>query len=98
VKRKPRGDAPHTSSLVARVSPTAEPSGTPSAAPSATLDRDSARAEDAAYLAVVSLLRRERYAEARVQAKAYLLRFPNGFRRVEMLNVATSSEGDSNSR
>jgi len=66
----------------------------PAPAPSSALDRDSTHAEDAAYLAVVALLRRERYAEARLQAKAYLMRFPNGFRRVEMLNVATSAKSD----
>lgn len=46
------------------------------------------RVEDAAYLAVLSALREQRFAEARARAKAYLLDFPSGFRRLEVLNVA----------
>jgi hypothetical protein len=37
----------------------------------------------------VDLLRQGKAAEARARAKAYLLRFPSGFRRVEVLNIAT---------
>jgi FecR protein len=51
----------------------------------------SAKAEDAAYLRIVELLGQARYAQARGQARAYLLRFPNGFRRIEVLNIATRS-------
>jgi len=72
----------------------AAPASATVTAPSATAEVDSTRAEDSAYLAVVSLLRKGRYSEARAQAKAYLLRFPSGFRRVEMLNVATSTDGN----
>ena len=67
----------------------------PSAVPSAPLieaDSDTTGAEDTAYLSIVSALHQQRYAEARSQAKAYLLQFPNGFRRVEVLNVATSGD------
>lgn len=46
--------------------------------------------EDAAYLRVVDLVRAHRLDEARVAAKDYLLRFPEGFRREEVLSVATS--------
>ena len=59
-------------------------------APTSTLPPlQSANAEDEAYLHIVDLLRQDKPAEARAQAKAYLLRFPNGFRRVEVLNIAT---------
>ena len=47
------------------------------------------KAEDDAYLHIVDLLQRGRTEEARTAAKDYLLRFPNGFRRVEVLNIAT---------
>lgn len=52
-------------------------------------------AEDQAYLQVVTLARAGKAPEARVLARDYLLRFPNGFRRVEMLDIAT---GPSESR
>lgn len=74
--------------------PAKAPSPTPEPKPSAAPDSESTRAEDTAYLGVVSLLRQGRDAEARQQAKAYLLRFPSGFRRVEMLNVATRSDNE----
>ena len=67
-------------------------SSVPRLTPPKVLDRDTAQDEDAAYLAVIALLNQQRYVEARRQARAYLLRFPNGFRRIEVLNVATSSE------
>jgi hypothetical protein len=50
-----------------------------------------AREEDQAYLHIVSLLNAHRLTEARAAAKDYLLRFPNGFRREEVLGVATSA-------
>ncbi|HTQ04754.1 MAG TPA: hypothetical protein VMI54_12900 [Polyangiaceae bacterium] len=46
-------------------------------------------AEDDAYLHVVELVREGRVEDARAAAKSYLLRFPNGFRRVEVLDIAT---------
>lgn len=45
-------------------------------------------AEDAAYLRVLALLREGRGEEARVAAAGYLTAFPNGFRRVEMHQIA----------
>jgi len=48
-----------------------------------------AREEDEAYLHIVSLARAHQLNEARAAAKDYLLRFPNGFRREEVLGVAT---------
>jgi hypothetical protein len=47
------------------------------------------KAEDDAYLRVVNLLDAGRVDLARDAAKDYLLRFPNGFRRLEVLNIAT---------
>ena len=79
--------APATTAATSLAKPAAS-----AAAASSGLATDSARAEDAAYLKIVALLRQERYPEARAQAKAYLLRFPNGFRRIEVLNVATSPD------
>jgi ferric-dicitrate binding protein FerR (iron transport regulator) len=55
----------------------------------ASVERAAKRAEDAAYMSILSLLRGQQFAAAREQAKRYLLDFPNGFRRVEVLNVAT---------
>ena len=45
-------------------------------------------AEDDAYLQILKSLNRQSYVEVRALAKDYLLRFPNGFRRVEVLNIA----------
>ena len=53
-----------------------------------TQNSGSDEAEDEAYLQILKTLNRERYDEARAEAKDYLLRFPNGFRRVEVLNIA----------
>ena len=53
------------------------------------VDESSSKAEDDAYLYIVELLRQGKDNEARARAKSYLLRFPNGFRRVEVLNIAT---------
>lgn len=63
-------------------------SAAPSATPSTEPDTASS-AEDDAYLAIIDALRRGKNAEAHARAKSYLLRFPNGFRRVEVLNIAT---------
>lgn len=57
---------------------------------SAESDLEAARAEDLAYLRVVSLLRFGKAAEGRAAARDYLLRFPAGFRRREVLDVATA--------
>jgi hypothetical protein len=54
---------------------------------------ESVEAEDAYYLRIIELLKRGEYAEARRDAKTYLLVFPNGFRRLEVLNIATRSLG-----
>jgi hypothetical protein len=45
-------------------------------------------AEDAAYLEVIRLVRESRSNEARLAARAYLRRFPNGFRREELGIIA----------
>ena len=52
---------------------------------------DLTRAEDDTYLRIVQLQKEGHYAESRQLAKSYLLRFPNGLRRVEVLNLATQS-------
>jgi FecR protein len=44
--------------------------------------------EDAAYLRTITLLREGRNDEAKVAAKDYLKRFPDGFRREEMAKIA----------
>jgi ferric-dicitrate binding protein FerR (iron transport regulator) len=54
----------------------------------------STKAEDDAYLHIVDLLREAKDAEARARAKDYLLRFPTGFRRIEVLNIATRGARD----
>lgn len=59
------------------------------AAPPSSSDVAGARAEDDAYLHLIELVRQGRGEEARTAAKDYLLRFPNGFRRIEVLNIAT---------
>jgi len=48
-----------------------------------------AREEDEAYLHIVALARAHQLSEARAAAKDYLRSFPNGFRREEVLGVAT---------
>jgi ferric-dicitrate binding protein FerR (iron transport regulator) len=72
-----------------------ESARTPGGLADAPPDAERAKAEDDAYLQIVDLLRQGQYADARAEAKSYLLRFPNGFRRVEVLNVATRSAGES---
>jgi len=57
-------------------------------------DALSAKAEDDAYLQIVDLLKQSKYTQARSEAKRYLLRFPNGFRRIEVLNIATHAVDD----
>lgn len=44
--------------------------------------------EDMAYLHILSLIRENRREEARVASQEYLRRFPNGFRRVEIEQLA----------
>jgi hypothetical protein len=62
---------------------------TPLAAEEAALAARQAREEDEAYLHIVALARAHQPTEARAAAKDYLRRFPNGFRREEVLGVAT---------
>ncbi|MEO7032652.1 MAG: FecR domain-containing protein [Polyangiaceae bacterium] len=57
----------------------------------------SRKAEDDAYLHIVDLLREAKDSEAQAQAKVYLLRFPKGFRRIEVLNIATRGVHDAGS-
>jgi ferric-dicitrate binding protein FerR (iron transport regulator) len=71
-----------------RASSTIEPNA------SAVVSAQSTKAEDDAYLHIVDLLRAGKDAEARAQAKDYLLRFPSGFRRIEVLNIATRGARD----
>ena len=66
----------------------------PAQAENSAIDTQSAKAEDDSYLRIVDSLERSKYAEARVLAKNYLLRFPNGFRRVEVLNIATGGASE----
>jgi TolA-binding protein len=47
-------------------------------------------AEDRAYLQIIDLLRTGKASEAREAARDYLRRFPEGFRRVEVGEVAGS--------
>lgn len=61
---------------------TAASSGKPPRDPSAA-----SSAEDDAYLHIVDLLRSGHSAQAKAQAKRYLARFPNGFRRPEVERV-----------
>jgi hypothetical protein len=49
------------------------------------------KAEDRAYLTIVTLLNQQSYDAAQSAAKEYLLQFPNGFRRFEVLNVVVRS-------
>jgi hypothetical protein len=65
------------------------------AKPKASSDGES-DAEDQAYLQVVHLLQSGESGKARLLARDYLIKFPNGFRRVEMLNVATGSVSEPN--
>ncbi|HEX7451455.1 MAG TPA: FecR domain-containing protein, partial [Polyangiaceae bacterium] len=78
----------------ARVSAAPEATATPQAMAPSAADSQSTRAEDDAYLRIVDLLRKAKDSEAQAQAKGYLLRFPNGFRRIEVLNIATRSARD----
>ena len=61
----------------------------PRPADSASTVRADTAAEDAAYLQVIALLRAGKQDEARAAARSYLERFPNGFRRDEMIRVAS---------
>jgi FecR-like protein len=62
---------------------------TPEPLETAADDAQAARAEDAAYVHIIELLAQAKSEEARAESKSYLLRFPSGFRRVEVLNIAT---------
>ena len=50
-------------------------------------------AEDDAYLQILKSLNGQSYVEVCALAKDYLLRFPSGFRRVEVLNIAMRRSG-----
>ncbi len=78
----------HAGSALNSAAPAAKPS---SGAPvvSSKPDAGSEQAEDDAYLHIVALLRAGKQDDARAEAKRYLLLFPNGFRRVEVLNIVT---------
>jgi outer membrane protein assembly factor BamD (BamD/ComL family) len=52
---------------------------------------DDARAEDAAFLSIVALVRAGRSAEAAAAARRYLARFPTGFRRAEVATIASGN-------
>jgi len=78
----------------ARASAAPEATTMPQALAPSAVDSQSTKAEDDAYLQIVDLLREAKDSEARAQAKGYLLRFPNGFRRIEVLNIATRSAHD----
>jgi TolA-binding protein len=52
-----------------------------------------ARAEDAAYIAVIALQRAGRKDDAAAAAKRYLRDFPNGYRRAEVQAIALKSPG-----
>jgi len=49
------------------------------------------RAEDAVFLVVIALRRAGRHDEAVAAAKAYLLKFPDGFRRAEAAAIASDT-------
>jgi hypothetical protein len=77
-----------SSAPVARVAATDAAPGAPPVRPTesaAPTDRD---AEDDAYMRVVALVREGRAEEARVAARDYLRRFPDGFRRIEVARLA----------
>jgi hypothetical protein len=80
---------PHPSSSTEAHSAIAAPKPSSEAPPKSAAPTESANAEDDAYLHIVELLRQGKSGDARSEAKSYLLRFPNGFRRVEVLNIAT---------
>ncbi|MET0790540.1 MAG: FecR domain-containing protein [Polyangiaceae bacterium] len=83
----PKPPEPPLLTPAARAAPARQkPALLPSAAvqtPSASADT----AEDDAYLHIVDLLRNGHSAEAKVQARGYLARFPSGFRRPEVERV-----------
>jgi len=71
--------------------PTASPSSHPPPMSSDPTTQDEAIEEDGAYLQIVALVREGRSEEARLAAKEYLRRFPNGFRRPEVEKIAAAS-------
>lgn len=67
------------------------PSSTPSSgapAGAAATPSDEGNTEDLAYLRVLALVREGRRDEARLAAREYLQKYPNGLRRVEVAEVA----------
>ncbi len=87
------GTRPRASATAEKGSPFSAPlaNGQPQPRPENT---GSDGAEDDAYLAILESLKRDNYAGARAGAKDYLLRFPNGFRRIEVLNIAMRGTAD----
>jgi hypothetical protein len=83
---------PQVRSSAALEAPAAPAPSTQDSRPAPTAQ--ATKAEDDAYLHIVDLLREAKDGEARAQAKDYLLRFPNGFRRIEVLNIATRGARD----
>jgi hypothetical protein len=59
------------------------------AAATSPVEIDAGNAEDSAYVEVLDLLRAGKISAARAAARDYLQRFPNGFRRIEIMDVAT---------
>lgn len=85
---RPRSVTPHRAPVQQR--PASANSGPEPEAEAATKKAvPSSRDEDAAYLEIVKLLGEGQGERARSAAKQYLLRFPSGFRREEVLNVVT---------
>lgn len=80
-------EAPPAPAKPSRISPsTSARMAPPQAQPSTQPPADTA--EDDAYLQIVDLLRNGHEAEARANAARYLEQFPNGFRRMEVANIA----------
>jgi len=50
-------------------------------------------AEDTKYIEIVDLVRAGKTSEARAAARDYLERYPNGFRKLEVMDVATGRRG-----
>ena len=83
-----------TSESPARVVAHTKPAKATAAVPSkAAIDRGAAQLsrEDAAYLHALALLEAGQRTEARAAADEYLREYPDGFRRLEALSIATSA-------
>jgi hypothetical protein len=87
VSRRTTGKASHPSFPLSAAAASSKPENQDRA------NNTAAKAEDLAYVKIVTLLKQQKYAAAQLAAKEYLLQFPNGFRRVEVLNVAVRGAG-----